>query len=281
MKVKIENLIESPYNFNAFSDERLEQLKCQYMKDGKFLEPIKARKVCVDAYSNGKYEITDGHHKVKILKELGIKEVDIEEEQLTDFEALKMLVKRRTRGDVVNAIKQAEIIKKLNDYGMTEEQIGKELGISQPRIANILRRLDLTEDTKVFASECLCSNGKPLSVSVVDEMTTFDMSLQPEVIKYIQKKNKAGEEVTRQDIRILHDEMCNPAKPTNNGSSGYSKEIHHSSIFVYQPQEVNVKNTLLNEQEIECPCCKRWFLLNDKNKKVLNQVKNKEAILCK
>jgi len=271
MKVKIENLIDNPFNFNAFSDERLEQLKTQYLSDTKFLEPIKARKI---APSGGKYEITDGHHKVKILKELGIKEIDIEEEQLTDFESLKMLIKRRTRGDVVNAIKQAEIIKKLNDYGMTEESIGKELGLSKSRISTIIRRLDLNEDTKSFASETLCSNGEPLSQSVVDELTRFDRSEQPEVIKFIQKKNKAGEEVTRQDIRTLHDEMTNPAKGTNTGASNGSfaenaYAVGHSSIVTFEASDVYIKQFAFDQQEIECPCCHKWFVVNNNNRRIV------------
>jgi ParB-like chromosome segregation protein Spo0J len=63
MKVKIEDLIENPFSENRCSDEKLEQLRQQYQNDGKFLELIEVRFL-----EDGKYQVVDGHQKLKILR---------------------------------------------------------------------------------------------------------------------------------------------------------------------------------------------------------------------
>lgn len=262
------------YNFNEMTTEEYEALKEQIKKDSARDGKLSfEKKIEVRPLGNNRFEVIDGHHKIKVARELDFLEIpddQIEILDLTEAQALERLMKLKTRGSLINPIKQAEAFQKLRDYGMSEEQIGLEFGLSQSRVADIIARLKIPEQVK----ERIVSDVRYFTPSLVDEISRFEDIDQKRVVDYIIEQESKGIPVTVQELRedrTGKKDIKGQGRPKD--FTGYSEDMtmrQHSSIMVYQPQEVNVKNNLLNEQEIECPCCHRWFLLNVKNKKILN-----------
>jgi len=181
--MKIEDMKSSPWNYNEMTEEEFLALFEQIRNDSqdgiiRFLIPIKVRPL-----SDGKFEIVNGHHKVKACQKLGKTEIPDEQiiiQTLDDTQALTEMIKERTRGSKVNAFKQSEAYKQLLDSGKTQIEIAQLSGLSQPRVSEILSRAYIIPEVKETL-ERMVSLGDIIPLYVYEEISLA----KPDDQKYI------------------------------------------------------------------------------------------------
>lgn len=132
--IEVKKIQPNKYNPNRIPKGLLTHLKNTIQRYG-FLQPILVREVKENCY-----EIVDGEHRYKTLKELGYEKVpSLVIEVDDDFAKMGTLNMNNIRGKS-DHIKVAKIIDKLRE-GHTEEQIAEMLGYS---VADILEFQALT-----------------------------------------------------------------------------------------------------------------------------------------
>lgn len=103
------------------------------------IQPILAR-----PRTAGGYEIVAGERRYRAALRAGLKDVPVVVRQLTDDETLALaLIENLIREDI-GPLETARAFQRLmDDFGWTQEEMGKRVGKSRPAVANSLRLLDL------------------------------------------------------------------------------------------------------------------------------------------
>ena len=126
-----------------FEQQALEALADSISTYG-VLQPILVRQ---NENFEGMYEIIAGERRWRAAKLAGLSEVPAIIIDGDDMKTAQIALIENVQRENLNAIEEAEAVAALIDrFGMTQEQVARQLGKSRPAIANLLRLLDLPEE---------------------------------------------------------------------------------------------------------------------------------------
>ncbi len=109
---------------------------------------------------SAEYEIVAGERRWRAAQRAQLHEVAIILRDLDDGEALELALVENVQRQDLNAVEEAEGYKRLIDeYGHSQEELGKIIGKSRPHIANTLRLLNLTAPLKALVQRGALSAG--------------------------------------------------------------------------------------------------------------------------
>ena len=127
----------------TFTHESLEQLADSIGQFG-VLQPIIVRESQLLA---GTYEIIAGERRWRAAKMAGLSEIPAVVLEGDDLKAAQVAVIENVQRENLNAVEEAMAYDVLIDrYGLTQEQVAKQVGKSRSAITNMLRLLDLPEE---------------------------------------------------------------------------------------------------------------------------------------
>lgn len=122
---------------SGFSGEPLAELEASIREQG-ILQPVLVRRV-----GDG-YELVAGERRWRAAVSAGLRTVPAIVRQLDDRGALEAALVENLQREDLNPLERARAYRKLSDdFGMSQEQIARRVGRSQPSIANTLRLLAL------------------------------------------------------------------------------------------------------------------------------------------
>lgn len=126
-----------------FNDEALKEL-ADSVKGRGILEPLLVRPL---PNAQDSYEIVAGERRWRAAQMAGLHEVPVLVRELTDREAMEFGLIENIQREDLSPIEEAEGYKRLiNEFGHTQEALGKIIGKSRPHITNMLRLLSLPEE---------------------------------------------------------------------------------------------------------------------------------------
>ena len=127
----------------TFTHESLEQLADSIGQFG-VLQPIIVRESQLLA---GTYEIIAGERRWRASKMAGLSEIPAVILEGDDLKAAQVAVIENVQRENLNAVEEAMAYDVLIDrYGLTQEQVAKQVGKSRSAVTNMLRLLDLPEE---------------------------------------------------------------------------------------------------------------------------------------
>lgn len=127
----------------TFTHESLEQLADSIGQFG-VLQPIIVRESQLLA---GTYEIIAGERRWRAAKMAGLSEIPAVILEGDDLKAAQVAVIENVQRENLNAVEEAMAYDVLIDrYGLTQDQVAKQVGKSRSAITNMLRLLDLPEE---------------------------------------------------------------------------------------------------------------------------------------
>lgn len=126
---------------------------------------------------NEGYEIIDGESRWKVVKKLGWERIKaiVMNVGLDDAKAINYR-KNRERG-IINPFKEAELFYDEWERGngsLTQEEIAKKYGVSQPQIAQVLSRLKITEECREIITRVINSSNHPISSSHLELIASVE-----------------------------------------------------------------------------------------------------------
>lgn len=133
----------------AFSQEELEDLAASVRVHG-VLQPIVVRP------AQGGYEIVAGERRWRAAVLAGLSTVPAVVRQVGELESLAMALVENLQRQDLNPVDRARAYRRLaQEFGLTQQEIARLVGRSQPSVANTLRLLSLPEEVlrKVEAGE--------------------------------------------------------------------------------------------------------------------------------
>jgi len=152
---------------HRFGREELETLVSSIREHG-IIEPLVAR-----ALPDRTFELIAGERRLRAAAALGLTSVPVILRETKDDrdKLLIALVENLSREDL-NAIEEAEAYRQLNEeYGFTQEEIGKRVGKGRPTIANLMRLLSLPEAMQQAVIDGRISPAQAKVLAGIDDET--------------------------------------------------------------------------------------------------------------
>ncbi len=123
-----------------FDDEKLEELVLSIQENG-VLQPV-----IVQKGEGNRYELIVGERRWRASKKAGLKKIPAIIREVSDTESLEIAIIENIHRQDLNPIEEAEAYARLADeFGLTQEKLGKRLGKNRASIANTLRLLKLPQ----------------------------------------------------------------------------------------------------------------------------------------
>ncbi|NLV77378.1 MAG: ParB/RepB/Spo0J family partition protein [Tissierellia bacterium] len=175
-----------------FEKKSLEELKNSIIQYG-IIQPIVVRK------KENKYEIIAGERRWRAAKEAKLQEIPCIIKEVSDKDAMKLALIENIQREDLNPIEEAYAFKGLlEDYNLTQEELGKAIGKSRSYIANSIRLLNLDDKILEYIAEGKLSSGHGralLSIDDKEEQLRFAESIMNDKINVRETekiaKNKA------------------------------------------------------------------------------------------
>ncbi|MCD6427056.1 MAG: ParB/RepB/Spo0J family partition protein [Caldisericaceae bacterium] len=141
--IPVDKIIPSPYQPRKHFDEKSVRNLAKSINDIGIIQPIVVRK------KGSYFELVAGERRLEAVKFLGKKEIPAIVKNLSNFEAFRMTLEENIRRENLNPLEIAEAIKKMKEeFGLTDEKLGKMLNMSRPLVTNYLRLLNLPPEIK-------------------------------------------------------------------------------------------------------------------------------------
>jgi ParB family chromosome partitioning protein len=106
------------------------------------------------------YEIIAGERRWRAAQIVGLHDVPVLVRDLTDREAMEFGIIENVQREDLSPIEEGEGYRRLiEEFGHTQEALGKIVGKSRPHIANMLRLLSLPEEVRQMLAEGKLTSG--------------------------------------------------------------------------------------------------------------------------
>jgi ParB family chromosome partitioning protein len=136
-----------------FDDFTLEQLAGSIKTDG-IVQPVLLRKV------DGRYELVAGERRWRAAQKAGLPSIPAIILSVDDAKSMEIALVENIQREDLNAIEKAIGLREMmTQFGYTQDELGKRIGLDRSTVANILRLLDLPEDVQDAVSRGTLSMG--------------------------------------------------------------------------------------------------------------------------
>jgi ParB family chromosome partitioning protein len=140
----------------TFNEAPLQEL-AESIRERGILEPLLVRAI---PGARDSYEIIAGERRWRAAQIAGVHEVPVMVRELTDREALEFGIIENVQREDLSPLEEGEGYKRLiEEFGHTQDALGKIVGKSRPHITNMLRLLTLPEGVRQLISEGKLSMG--------------------------------------------------------------------------------------------------------------------------
>ena len=139
------------------------------------LQPISVRLM-----ASGYYQIISGERRWRAAREAGINEVPVLVVEADDRKAMELGLIENLQREDLNPMEEALGFQTLiTEYGLTQEEVARQVGKSRPAIANALRLLGLPEDLKALVEDHRLTAGHARAIlSLSDEDARWALAQQ-------------------------------------------------------------------------------------------------------
>jgi ParB family chromosome partitioning protein len=139
-----------------FDEEALRELADSIRERG-ILEPLLVRPLKNEKDS---YEIIAGERRWRASQIAGLHDVPVLVRDLTDREAMEFGIIENVQREDLSPIEEGEGYKRLiEEFGHTQDALGKIVGKSRPHITNMLRLLSLPDEVKQMIADGSLTSG--------------------------------------------------------------------------------------------------------------------------
>ena len=232
LNVNIDSIIPNRFQPRLVFDEKALNELADSIKEHGIIEPIIVREL------NDKYEIIAGERRYKAACIAGLTKVPVIVRNLSDYKSAQVAVIENVQRRNLNPVEEAKSYKRILDQGLkTQEELAKEIGVSQSTIANKLRLLSLSEPVKQALSENKISERHARALLRVESLDK-----QEELLKKVISK--------RLTVRDLDEEISNIDKPNITFKMPDVPSINNNfDLFDSHVKEENTEEELISKEE--------------------------------
>ena len=208
----------------TFEHEALEQLADSIAQFG-VLQPIIVRE---STLLNDSYEIIAGERRWRAAKMAGLSEIPAVILDGDEMKAAQVAVIENVQREDLNPVEEAFAYSALiENFGLTQEQVSKQVGKSRSAVTNMLRLLDLPDDvlellrngslTAGHARALLGLKNEENMISLAQKIVEKDLSVR-DVERTIRLMNYEPQEIDENDENLVR--------------KSYMKDLEHRAVRI-------------------------------------------------
>jgi len=221
-----------------FDPEALEDL-CNSIKAQGVLQPVLVRPLTGE---DAAYELVAGERRMRASKMAGLTEIPALVRVLTDMETLAIaLIENLQRADL-NAIEEARGFQQLlKDFGLSQEELARQVGKSRSALANSLRLLNLPEDIQVDIQTGVLTAGHGRAIMSVDAESCHDLYQRIKSFNLSVRQAEAEASFVKENGRLAEpEELYGSEKPRGKAPRGArGAKIQDEQLLTLQGQLAN------------------------------------------
>jgi ParB family chromosome partitioning protein len=173
-EIPVSRIARNPYQPRSVQDrEALEALAESIRRHG-VLQPI----VVIETLDG--YQLVAGERRVRAAEIAGVERIPAIVREAADHAQLELaLVENLQRADLA-PLDEAQAFRRLVDeFGMTQEEVGSRMGRSRSAVANTMRLLDLADEVQAAIADGRISEGHGRALG------GLDVSAQPQALRAV------------------------------------------------------------------------------------------------
>lgn len=167
LEVSIDKIARNPHQPRiTFDHSELEDLISSIREHG-VLQPL-----IVTPQPDGTYQLIAGERRLRASTIAGLKTVPVIARDATELQKLELAIIENVQRADLNPIEEAKAYQRLIDeFGMTQDEVGRKMGKSRPQVGNIVRLLQLPLEIQqaLVEKKISSSNGRTLLSLPTDE----------------------------------------------------------------------------------------------------------------
>ena len=252
LNINIDLIMPNRFQPRLVFDEKALNELADSIKEHGIIEPIIVRPL------NDKYEIIAGERRYKAACIAGLTKVPVIVKHLSDYKSAQVAVIENVQRRNLNPMEEAKSYKRILDHGLkTQEELAKEIGVSQSTIANKLRLLSLAEPVKQALSENKISERHARALLKITSLDKQEELLNKVIterltVKDLDDEIKKLDTSTTPNITFKMPEVPNIVNTLNLFDEKISEERVASSKPEFVPPVVEPKEEQpINEPKIE------------------------------
>jgi ParB family chromosome partitioning protein len=187
-----------------FDEETLKELANSIQEKG-VIQPITVRKIKAE-----KYQIVTGERRWRASKLVGLKKIPAVIRDFNDQEMLEVALIENIQREDLNPIEEAAAYKEMIDnFGITQAELAKQVGKSRSNVSNMIRLLKLAEKVKnhlqhgaitIGHARALLSLEEEKQVAACENIIIQDLTVR-ETEKYVDKLKNPFENEKKKNIK--------------------------------------------------------------------------------
>jgi ParB family chromosome partitioning protein len=184
-----------------FNDEALNELSESIRLHG-VIQPINVRRL-----SSGYYEIISGERRWRAAREAGLEEIPAVVLEADDRKAMELALIENLQREDLNPMEEARGFRSLmQEFGLTQEEVSRQVGKSRPAVANALRLLGLDQELAQYVEAEIISAGHARAIlglenaadrkAVADRVAQRQLSVRQteELVRQLNRRQAQPEE---------------------------------------------------------------------------------------
>jgi ParB family transcriptional regulator, chromosome partitioning protein len=208
LEVGVNDIVENPRQpRHHFSPADLEDLIASIKEHG-ILQPLVVTRV------GSTFELIAGERRLRASRTLGLKTVPVIVRDANEQQKLELALIENIQRQDLNAFEEALAYKALVDeFNLTQEDVGKRVGKSRSNVANILRLLELPEEmlhalrdgkiTKSHARTLLAESNDVKREALFEAMLNGGVSVREAEARVVSAPRKSSSKTSRKDPNLL------------------------------------------------------------------------------
>ena len=149
VEVGVDQVVENPHQPRSAHDpESSEELAASIREHG-VLQPLLVTQVGMDDQGRPRYQLIAGERRWRAARNAGLAQVPVMVKEVTPAEVLSLALVENIQREDLNALEAAVAYRQLIDeFGLTQAEVARQVGKSRSTVANTLRLANLPPPVK-------------------------------------------------------------------------------------------------------------------------------------
>lgn len=149
-----------------------------------------------------RYQIVAGERRWRAAQRAQVHEVPVLIRELDDAETLEVAIVENVQRQDLNAVEEAESYRRLiDDYGHTQDALGKLVGKSRSHVANLLRLLDLPDNVRRMVADGSLTMGHARALVSAPDPELLAAEIVRRSLSVREAEKLAGDAKPRRKVR--------------------------------------------------------------------------------
>ena len=228
MEIAIESIAPNPYQpRKTFNEASIEELARSVRQHG-IVQPL-----VVTRAGENRYKLIAGERRYRAAQKAGLTTVPVVvKEEMGEGDALQIALIENIQREDLNPIEEAQAYHQLHEeFGLTQEEISKQVGKERSTVANFLRLLKLPDNVKKLLASGQLSMGHARALLAVEST---------------KKQEQLAERVVKRNLNVRQTEML----ASESSPKTVEKKEKEKDVFTRDAED-KLQRTLRTKVEID------------------------------